>query len=356
LSQHQWFIEELQSTLDSNVFVMIRYRDTKPFRELEGSIRDALREYGLRARLAKDRALSDDLWENVRIYMNGSQYGIAVFDEIHEREFNPNIALELGYMYALGRRCLLLKDKQMPRLPTDTLGKIYKDFDPHEVASTVPSQVRSWCEDDLGLVPSGADADASDDEQVGAVLYDSTVDESYSGWGMYDTTYKFTQHIRLIEVEDKGDRPGQTRAFELRADGTEYVGVNKKVETLRGLLAVDYCAVSSGAASLNLYLCVIPMTGSLDTLVEVGAERVDDPANRYSPYRVRMFVPHHEIGDGGWHKGRLAFDFRKTPGATYVICAARVNEGCPNPGPGVLRFRNVRVWGNPTGDSADLID
>jgi hypothetical protein len=239
VSQQQRFIEELQSTLDSNVFVMIRYRDTRPFRDLEGSIREALGACGLRARLAKDRALSEDLWENVRIYMNASRYGLAVFDEIHEREFNPNIALELGYMYALGRRCLLLKDKRMPRLPTDTLGKIYKDFDPHDVESTVPPQVRSWCEDDLGLPLSSADADAGDDEHVGAVLYDSTVDESYSGWDMFDTTYNFTHHIRRVAIDDRAERPGQTRAFELQAEGTEYVGVHKKVETLRGVFIAD---------------------------------------------------------------------------------------------------------------------
>jgi hypothetical protein len=92
------------------------------------------------------------------------------------------------------------------------------------------------------------------------------------------------------------------------------------------------------------------MQGSLNDLIEVGAQRVDDPANQYSPYRVRMFVPHHEIGDGAWHTARLPFDFRKTPDATYAICAARVNEGCPHPGPGVLRFRNVRVRGDPTED------
>jgi hypothetical protein len=102
-------IEELQRTVNRNVFVMMRYADTPQFRQIEASIRSALERYGLIARLAKDRALSDDLWENIRLYMGTARYGIAVFEEIERRDFNPNISLELGYMYALGRRCLLLK-------------------------------------------------------------------------------------------------------------------------------------------------------------------------------------------------------------------------------------------------------
>jgi len=103
------FIEELQSTADRNVFVMMRYVDSPQFAGIEQSLRGALLEFGLIARLAKDRAISDDLWENIRIYMAYARYGVAVFEEIDRRDFNPNISLELGYMYALGRRCLLLR-------------------------------------------------------------------------------------------------------------------------------------------------------------------------------------------------------------------------------------------------------
>jgi hypothetical protein len=340
---NQAFVAELQSTLDRNVFVMMRYRDTPQFQALEHSIRTALSSYGLLAQLAKDRALSDDLWENVRIYMNSAQYGIAVFDEIDEREFNPNIALELGYMYALGRRCLLLKDTKMPRLPTDTLGKIYRDFDPFDLETTVAKQVREWCRRDLGLSPTDAANVRDDAETPQKLIYDSARDEAFSGWSMYDTTLNFSRHIQLVSVDTERDRPGQAQAFQLRADGTESVGVHKKVETVRGVLVADYCAVSSAAASLNLYLCAIPMQEPLDELLEVGAEGIDDPVNALSPYRIRMFIPHHEIGDGSWHTARISFDFRKTPDAAYTICAARINEGCPRPGPGVMKFRNVRV-------------
>ena len=72
------FIEELQSTADRNVFVMMRYSDSPQFAGIEQSLRGALLEFGLIARLAKDRAISDDLWENIRIYMANARFGIAV--------------------------------------------------------------------------------------------------------------------------------------------------------------------------------------------------------------------------------------------------------------------------------------
>jgi hypothetical protein len=119
--------------------------------------------------------------------------------------------------------------------------------------------------------------------------------------------------------------------------------VNKKVEVLHGAFLVEYFAESSAAKALNLYLCVIPMKGSIDRLVEVGATRESEPENASSPYRVRHFIPHHHIGDGAWHTARVEFDFRQTPTASYAMCAARINEGCPRPGGGVLLIRSVRV-------------
>ena len=346
MSRQERSVEELQATFDLNVFVMMRYSDSPQFRVLESSIRDSLGRYGLHARLARDRALSDDLWENIRLYMASSRYGIAVFEEIHHREFNPNISLELGYMYALGRRCLLLKDKKMPRLPTDTCGKIYRDFDTYDIEATALAQVTAWCEDDLGLSPidhAVSEGLTNGHPLEGDVVYDSVADDNFSRWSMFDTTLNFPRHIRLVTVTAETERPGEARALEIRADGTEWVGVNAKVETVYGAFFADYCAISSAARSLNLYLCVIPMQGPLEGLMEVGAERIEDPANALSPYRVRRYVPHHEIADQSWHTARLDFDFRQTPNASYAICAVRINEGCPHPGAGVLRVRNLRV-------------
>lgn len=136
---------------EQSVFVMMRYRDSEHYQAIESAIVTELRAYGLVGRLAKDKAYSDDLWDNVRIYMHACKYGIAVFEEIDEREFNPNVAMELGYMYGWDRRVLLLKDQRMSPMPTDVVGRIYRPFDTYKIEPSVKAQIKNWAERDLGL-------------------------------------------------------------------------------------------------------------------------------------------------------------------------------------------------------------
>jgi hypothetical protein len=175
--------------------------------------------------------------------METAQYGIAVFEEIDQRDFNPNISLELGYMYALVRRCLLLKDKRKPRLPTDTCGKIYRDFDTYDTDKSVSREVEAWCEEDLGLnrlKPAAISVPESSERE--RIVYDSASDDTLSTWGLFDTSRHFHGKIRIVETDFAG-RPGTTSAFELRAVGTEFIGVNKKINVLQGAFVVEYCAI-----------------------------------------------------------------------------------------------------------------
>lgn len=141
----------LKLTSSTNVFVMMRYRDDSKFGEIENAIRASLLQFGLTARLAKDGAVQDHIWANIVAYMTSSSLGIAVFEELEQRDVNPNVSLELGYMLALERRCLLLKDRRVSALQTDMCGRIYRSFDPDNIHATVSEQVARWCLDDLGL-------------------------------------------------------------------------------------------------------------------------------------------------------------------------------------------------------------
>ena len=79
------------------------------------------------------------------------------------------------------------------------------------------------------------------------------------------------------------------------------------------------------------------------SLLEVGGSRRADPANAYSPYRKRYFVPERHIGDDTWHEAEIDFDFRDISTATHSIFAIRINEGCPKPGAGGLLVRSVKI-------------
>jgi hypothetical protein len=131
-----------------NVFIMMRYQDTKQFKEIETAIITSLTRSGLNAHLAKDHQfLPVNLWDNICIYMLACDFGIAVFEEIDSREFNPNIAIEVGFMKALGKECLLLKDKRMLQMPTDFCGHLYRAFDTYHIKKSISGEISNWIED-----------------------------------------------------------------------------------------------------------------------------------------------------------------------------------------------------------------
>lgn len=131
---------------------MMRFRKDEQYQMIAGTIRDELGKYGLHALRADDRAYSDDLWDNVCVYMLGCEYGVAVFEEIDERHFNPNVALELGFMFALGKRCLLLRDGRMRQpMHADIVGKLYKEYDIFKIGQSIPPCLEAWVVRDLGL-------------------------------------------------------------------------------------------------------------------------------------------------------------------------------------------------------------
>jgi protein-tyrosine-phosphatase len=134
----------------SNVFLMMRFRKTKQHRDIGETISAILNEYSLNLLRADFRQYHDELWGNVQSYMNASHYGIAAFEQIDERDINPNVSLELGYMFGQHKQCLLLKEKRVPSLPSDLVGRLYREFDSYNIEQTVRDEVRQWLRD-LGV-------------------------------------------------------------------------------------------------------------------------------------------------------------------------------------------------------------
>jgi hypothetical protein len=124
------------------------YEEIDVFENIENIIKETLNKFGFKGHLAKDKEYSDDLWDNIRIYMHACKYGIAIFEQIKDCDFNPNISLEIGYMYAMGKECLLLKDKNLIKLPTDICGKLYRDFN-HEKLSSLTTKLETWIKEKL---------------------------------------------------------------------------------------------------------------------------------------------------------------------------------------------------------------
>jgi hypothetical protein len=128
-------------------FIMMRFGTTRAHSEIVQSIRDALGSHEIMALRADDKDYHDDLFWNILTYIYGCDFGIAVFERIEQEEFNPNVSLEVGYMMALRKPVLLLKDRTLKNLNTDLVGKLYKTFDPQSISESVAPQLQRWLKD-----------------------------------------------------------------------------------------------------------------------------------------------------------------------------------------------------------------
>jgi len=130
---------------ESNVFLMTRFRETECHHEISRAVSDAVKAFGLHFVRADDLNWSAlTLWDRVRSCLDACRMGVAVFETIDEDDFNPNVSLELGYMLAQDRRCLLLKEKRLKRLPTDLCGHLYKEFDSRNISATILGHMADW--------------------------------------------------------------------------------------------------------------------------------------------------------------------------------------------------------------------
>ena len=52
-------------------------------------------------------------------------------------------------MLSKGNKVCLLKDKKLPKLPSDLISKMYKEYDSDDVEGTLPEQLGLWIRDYL---------------------------------------------------------------------------------------------------------------------------------------------------------------------------------------------------------------
>jgi nucleoside 2-deoxyribosyltransferase len=79
-------------------------------------------------------------------YLYGCGLAVAVIEQIEEKTFNPNVALEIGYMLAQRKPVCFLKEKKLEALHSDLIGKLYRDFDSHAL-QTLTKEIQKWLDD-----------------------------------------------------------------------------------------------------------------------------------------------------------------------------------------------------------------
>lgn len=128
-------------------FVMMRYETTRAHEAIFASVAETCDKFGIAALRADEKTYAEDLLLNIRTYMHGCGFGIAIFERLTGDDFNPNVSLELGYMIALGKPACLLKDQTLTALHTDLVGRLYQTFDPQDPVASVPVALERWLRD-----------------------------------------------------------------------------------------------------------------------------------------------------------------------------------------------------------------
>jgi hypothetical protein len=135
---------------ERNVFIMTRFDPgNRLLEQLDQELRRTLCRHGLNALRADDRMYPTDrqLWKNVCIYMLCCDYGVAVLEDRGKDEFNPNVSLEYGFMRALNKPALLLKDVGFRNLRADIIGTLTAVFDITDITGTLAPAVEQWIGD-----------------------------------------------------------------------------------------------------------------------------------------------------------------------------------------------------------------
>ncbi len=141
------------------VFVIMPFRkECEPIYDI---IMEVFGEKGFKVTRASEKEFLDDLWDNVQVYLDCCRVAVSIFHydnnkehcPIHLKkkyaaEFNPNVAIETGYMMAnRGKKDIcILKDKRLEKLPTDFLGKLYKEYDINNL-NDLKKQLNDWIRD-----------------------------------------------------------------------------------------------------------------------------------------------------------------------------------------------------------------
>jgi hypothetical protein len=132
---------------DRNVFIMMRFDEhDRLLGLLDEQLRRTLCQHGLVGLRGDDQLYARDnqVWTNVCVYMLCCKFGVAVLEDRAKDEFNPNVALEYGFMRALDRRTLLLVDRGFNNLRADIIGTLREPFDIADLSGTLVTPIERW--------------------------------------------------------------------------------------------------------------------------------------------------------------------------------------------------------------------
>jgi nucleoside 2-deoxyribosyltransferase len=95
-------------------------------------------------RIASDKDYHSKIWDNVELHMLGCRRAIAIVQDKVKKEFNPNVAIEWGWMLALNRPVLYLVERKFKQQRADWQGMTEYEFDWADPAPGVDAAVAKF--------------------------------------------------------------------------------------------------------------------------------------------------------------------------------------------------------------------
>ena len=125
-----------------NVFLMMGFGSSPMRQEIEGIVRSTGESLGFDIIRADDVDYSGEIWGNVELCLQNCRYGIAVFDT--DTRNDQNLAVELGYLFARGTPCLILRDRALPPPASMLSHRVHSPFSSYNLRATLHPEVDRW--------------------------------------------------------------------------------------------------------------------------------------------------------------------------------------------------------------------
>jgi hypothetical protein len=130
---------------EESAFIMTKYPqgnsvEAKRLQHIINLVSDTVKAAGFEPRIAKNAQYHVGLWDNVELHALGCCLGIAIAESRYAPEFNPNVAMEWGWMRGNGRPVIALVEKGF-QLRADVEGIIRESFDWDDPDETIPAAI-----------------------------------------------------------------------------------------------------------------------------------------------------------------------------------------------------------------------
>jgi hypothetical protein len=150
-SRHRTALKEFhnQGNYDSSVFIMTKFpegntENDQILQNIINLVSEGVRSHGFTPRVASGAKYHHWLWDEVEIHLLGSSKGIAIVEDKYRPELNPNVAMEWGWMRAMGKKVLFLQEEEFNHGRADFAGLRSYQFNWTNPKPGIQAALESW--------------------------------------------------------------------------------------------------------------------------------------------------------------------------------------------------------------------